>query len=180
MFISDMPWDKYGLIVELARRIENVSPQFGKTALQKLVYLLTAIYEVQTGYEHTLYTYGPFSSELASDVETVAAMGGVQITHGTKSGYEITLGNNGDWICGKSKDFIDSISDKLDILIKDFGEFNAKDLELRSTLIFLAKSEMVTIEKLKSQLIELKPYFDEGEVYSTIEELISKGFISLQ
>lgn len=49
----------------------KVWPQFGKTVLQKLVYLLTTIYVVPTGYEHTLYTYGPFSAELASDVETV-------------------------------------------------------------------------------------------------------------
>lgn len=179
MFSSDMPWDKYGLIVELARRIQNVSPQFGKTVLQKLVYLLTTIYEVPTGYEHTLYTYGPFSSELASDVETVAAMGGIQITHGAKSGYAISLGNNGDWVYGKSKEFINSNSKKIDSLIGTFGYFSAKDLELRSTLVFLTKSEKLTKEKLKNQLIDLKPYFTETEVYSAIDELISNGFISL-
>ena len=179
MFSSDIPWDKYGLIVELSRRIQDVSPQFGKTVVQKLVYLLTTIYEVPTGYEHTLYTYGPFSAELASDVETVAAMGGVQITHGTKSGYAISLGNNGDWVCGKSKEFINANSEEIDNLIRDFGCFSAKDLELRSTLIFLTKSEKMTKEKLKNQLIDLKPYFNDTEVYAAIDELISSGFIAL-
>lgn len=179
MFSSNIPWDKYGLIVELSRRIQDVSPQFGKTVVQKLVYLLTTIYEVPTGYEHTLYTYGPFSAELASDVETVAAMGGVQITHGAKSGYAISLGNNGDWVCGKSKEIINANSEKIDSLIRDFGGFSAKDLELRSTLIFLTKSEKMTKEKLKNQLIDLKPYFVEAEVYAAIDELISSGFIIL-
>ncbi len=179
MFSSDIPWEKYGLIVELARRIQEVSPQFGKTVLQKLLYLLTTIYEVPTGYEHTLYTYGPYSAELASDVETVSAMEGVLITHGVKSGYEINPGNNADWVCGKSKEFITANSDNIDCLIRDFGFFSAKELELRSTLIFLTKSEKLSREKLKHQLIDLKPYFTETEVYSAIDELIGNEFINL-
>lgn len=179
MFSSDIPWEKYGLIVELSRRIEGVSPQCGKTVIQKLVYLLTTIYGVPTGYEHALYTYGPFSAELASDVEVVAAMGGVQITHGLKSGYKINLGNNGDWVCGKSSEFINLNSDKIDSLIRDFGSFNARDLELRSTLIFLIKSEKLTREKLKYHLMDLKPYFTETEVDSAIDELIRNGCITL-
>ncbi|HBW34799.1 hypothetical protein [Desulfosporosinus sp. BICA1-9] len=179
MFSSDIPWEKYGVIVEIARRIQEVSPQFGKTVLQKLVYLLTTIYVVPTGYEHTLYTYGPFSAELASDVETVSAMEGVHITHGAKSGYEINPGNNADWVCSKSKEFINVNSDKIDCMIRDFGFFSAKELELRSTLIFLTKSEKLPREKLKHQLTDLKPYFTEEEVYSAIDELIGNGFIKL-
>ena len=40
------PWERYGLIVELTGRIQNVSSQFGKTAMQKMVYLLQVVYEM--------------------------------------------------------------------------------------------------------------------------------------
>ena len=32
-------WDQYGLMAELALKLKGVSPQFGKTVLQKLVYI---------------------------------------------------------------------------------------------------------------------------------------------
>jgi len=38
-FTFDLPWNKYGIIVDLAKRLECVSPQFGKTALQKTIIL---------------------------------------------------------------------------------------------------------------------------------------------
>ncbi len=177
MFSSDIPWEKYGVIVELTRRIQDQSPQFGKTVMQKLVYLLTTIYGVPTGYEHTLYTYGPYSEELASDVANVAAMEGIEISHGVKNGFEIKLAKNHDWVSGKSTKFINENRTKIDSLIRDFGSFNARELELRSTLIFLTKSEAFSREKLTKQLIELKPYFTEKEVYFAIDELIDKGFI---
>ena len=178
-YVHDIPWKKYGIIVELARRFENVSPQFGKTALQKMVYLLTTLYNVPSGYDHTLYTYGPYSSELAVDAEFVVAMGGVYLQEGHRGGYEIKVANKADWIQSKSESFISIYEQEFNDLVDKFGEYNARELELRSTLIFLAKSEKLTSEKLKKQLFNLKPYFTEGEILETIDELISHSFIDI-
>lgn len=92
-FTCNLPWNQYGIIVELARRLENVSPQFGKTALQKMVYLLMEVYDVPCDYEYSLYTtYGPYSAELAANVDYVNALGGVKLYEGSKAGYEIAVG----------------------------------------------------------------------------------------
>jgi len=48
-------WDQYGLMAELALKLKGVSPQFGKTVLQKLVYILQEIYRVPCGYDYILY-----------------------------------------------------------------------------------------------------------------------------
>jgi len=42
----DIPWYRYALIVALAEKMQGKGYWFGKTALQKLVYLLGAIYKV--------------------------------------------------------------------------------------------------------------------------------------
>ena len=67
-------WDQYGLIAELALRLKGVSRQFGKTALQKLFYILQEVYRVPLGYDYTLYNYGPYSEELADDLVFLASM----------------------------------------------------------------------------------------------------------
>ena len=59
------PQGRHALIVELSKRLEGVSPQFGKTALMKLLYLLQEAYGVSTGYRYSFYTYGPYSQEVA-------------------------------------------------------------------------------------------------------------------
>ena len=51
-----IPWEQYGLIVDLTQRLKDKRPQLGKTALQKLVYLLQHVYNVECGYDFSLYT----------------------------------------------------------------------------------------------------------------------------
>lgn len=75
-------WDQYSLMAELALKLEGVSPQFGKTVLQKLVYILQAIFRVPCGYGYILYNYGPYSEELADDLSFFASMDGVRVEWG--------------------------------------------------------------------------------------------------
>lgn len=178
-FASSLPWNKYGMIIELTRRLQGISPQLGKTALQKMIYLLTAVYCVPSGYEHTLYTYGPYSAELTSDTEYLAAIGGVSIREGSRGGYEIATTENSMGILAKSQGFTAQFEKQLNQLIEDFGAYSARELELRSTLIFLAKEDSFNQEQLKRQLLELKPYFNEVEVLSTIDELEARQFITV-
>ena len=40
----NIPWNRYALTAELAKRLDGLSPQFGKTALQKVVFFLQEVY----------------------------------------------------------------------------------------------------------------------------------------
>lgn len=75
----NLPWEKYGIIAEFAYRLYNLELRFGKTALQKFIYLLQELYNVKIGYDFSLYTYGPFSSELLSDLDFVESLNGVDV-----------------------------------------------------------------------------------------------------
>ena len=71
------PWHRYALVAELTSRLEGKSPWFGKTALQKLVYILQEAFDVDCGYDFQLYTHGPFTSQLLADLDLAESFGAV-------------------------------------------------------------------------------------------------------
>jgi len=120
-----IPWNRYGIIAELACRLKGASPQFGKTALQKSVYLLQALYGVDCGYDFSLYAYGPFCSDLLGDLDTTGTLGGVQV-HALGwglDGYQIEPGPRSDAIREKAKAFLDNgtVQDSLTRLREDLA-----------------------------------------------------------
>ena len=174
----NIPWDKYGLIAELATRLNTVAPQFGKTSLQKLIYLLHEGYGVDCGYQFELYTYGPFSSDIMIDLDQVEGLKGVSVNPvitGT-GGYRIAQGENCENIRKKAIDFLEQNNAIIDKLIMNFGELTAKQLELRSTILFAYKEsrtheEVILDEKLSKIVGEIKPKFSNDEILDAIQEL---------
>ena len=61
----------------------------------------------------------------------------------------------------------------------NFGSYNARELELRSTLVFLGKSMTPIKVDLCKELISLKPYFEKEEVLEAVDELVEKGYLIL-
>ena len=77
----------------LAHKLNGKSPQYGKTVLMKMAYLLQEVYKVPLGYRFTLYTYGPYSSEVLSDLDRSKFREWVNVNYNDNEvGYEITAG----------------------------------------------------------------------------------------
>lgn len=185
----NVPWKRYALIAELAERLQGKSPQFGKTALQKMVYLLQEVYGVKLEYRFDFYTYGPFSSELLQDLDLVEGMEGVDVLPVVSGmgGYQIVPGRRSMVLKKKAEDFLGSkeVSDALDKLVDEFGRYSAKDLELRSTILYVARDlkrscGSVSRPELARTVKEIKPKFQDIEVQQAINEMVEKGYISLQ
>jgi len=185
----NIPWYRYGLIVELADRLKDRCPQFGKTVLQKMVYLLQEVYGVDCGYGFDLYTYGPFSSELLQDLDLVECMGGVDVVPviSRVGGYQIVPGARSQALRKKAKDFLANkkVSGSLDRLVGEFGRYSAKDLELRSTILYVVKdlkrsAGSVSRTDLVRIVKEIKPKFTDADVQQAIDEMVEMGHISLQ
>jgi len=182
-----IPWNRYGIIAELACRLKGASPQFGKTALQKSVYLLQALYGVDCGYDFSLYAYGPFCSDLLGDLDTTGTLGGVQV-HALGwglDGYQIEPGPRSDAIREKAKAFLDNgtVQDSLTRLREDFGRFPAKDLELRSTIVYADRDlgrngDQPSRDELARTVQQIKPRFSPKSIDAAIAELEGKGFLS--
>jgi hypothetical protein len=170
------------LPLELAGRLEGQSPQFGKTAFMKMAYLLQELYEVPLGYRFSLYTYGPYSPEVLADLEYANLRKQVEVEYlgDPQGGFRITptevaSGSN------LQNEPIAMYSHVLDELVEHFGSFNARELELRTTSIFLWKRIRPKKPEEVSTLIEavrhLKPHFSNMVIRSAIDDLIDDGII---
>ena len=170
------------LPLELAGRLDGKSPQFGKTAFMKMAYLLQELYEVPLGYRFSLYTYGPYSAEVLADLEYAKLRKRVEVEYlgDPQGGYRITPGefaSESNW----QTEPIAKYSDALNEMVDHFGSFNARELELRTTSIFLwrrirpwkAEDADILIETVQ----QLKPHFSEMAIRSAIDDLINEGVI---
>ncbi len=184
----EFPWKRYTLIPELAKRLEGVSPQFGKTALQKLVYFLEAIYGIDCGYDFSLHSYGPFDSTLLGDLDLVAHWGCVSVTNttGTLGGYRIEPTDQVDLVREKGKEFLDDPRTRaaLDDLVDKYGRMTARDLELRATTVYVDRSLRAKGEPHDKKTVchcvgQVKPKFSAEEIERAVVELDERGHIEL-
>ncbi|MBN1294025.1 MAG: restriction endonuclease [Candidatus Latescibacteria bacterium] len=181
-----IPWERYGFIAELVNRLENVSPQLGKTALQKLVYLLQEIFGVDAGYDFKLYTYGPFTSQLLQDLDQVDALHGVnvELVESALGGYNISSGEKYREIRDRAKDYLNEkkVKGGIDKLITEFGHLWAKELELRATIVYAVKNNKDLYEQddLVNMIHEIKPRFNKVFIGQVINELKAKNYITLK
>ncbi len=171
-----VPWERYGIISYLAREMERFDVQFGKTSLQKIIYILQETYDVRIGYSYILYNYGPFSAGLANDLDYVAALKGVKVSWVNTGGYNIKPDIDADAFINKGKFFIDPNKEKIEEALKVFGTMTAKELELNATIIYFVK-EYSEEDKdcIPSEIHQLKPYFDEEQIRKAFVELKCKG-----
>ena len=186
------PWHQSALIVGLAERLNDgnrfhgTHAQFGKTALQKLVYLLQDAYGVDCGYDFSLYTYGPFTSELLQDLDLVESVGGVEVRPVRKGidGYHIVPHDNAAWVKAQARAFLTDNKGALGKLIEEYGHYSAKELEIRATMIYVERemkrdSKPVSLDGLVRVVHDIKPYFPIDEIKSVAEELQAKGHVKV-
>ncbi|MGB3924866.1 MAG: hypothetical protein WBL14_00690 [Caldicoprobacterales bacterium] len=173
-----VPWERYGVIAYLAKVMEEYNVQFGKTSLQKIIYILQEIYDVKIGYPYTLYNYGPYSADLANDLNYIAALKGVKVSWVSTGGYSIKPDVVADDFINRGIDFINSNKDKIKSALDVFGRLTAKELELRATIVYFYKEYGIQDEhQIAQQVHEIKPYFSLKKIEETIHELKEKAII---
>ena len=134
-----------------------------------MIFLLQRSFGVDCDYSYTLYTYGPYSADVARDLDIVAGLGGAQVRHDLAGpGCEIHP--------GPASDDLKAIGPKLDRLVADFGAYTAKDLELRSTLLYLSRPGRSRPELIR-QVHQVKPHFNRAHIEEAFAELEMKGYI---
>jgi uncharacterized protein YwgA len=171
----EIPYNRYALIGQIAQRAH--SP--GRTAVQKYLYLLQSALGTEQLYDFSMYTYGPFSSQILSDLDAAEALGAVQVAR-SDFGYSIKPGPEAERIQSLAKDFLDPIEKSLDKLFNDFGRFTAKELELRSTVIFAFQEAEKTgsaENDLAETVHEIKPGFTRAQIEDAIKELTQLGYV---
>jgi uncharacterized protein YwgA len=172
---------QFGLIVTFAKRLDGLNPRFGKTALQKLVYLAQELQGVPTGYEFEFYNHGPFSSELAGDLDYLNWLDDVDLraVDDAWGGFVIKPGSKAGETLAEAKDFLERYQNQVDRIIGDFGTMTAKQLELRATVVFVDQdarqhARPLSREELAARVGDLKPQFSGNEILAAIDEILAK------
>lgn len=157
----------------------------GRTALMKYCYFLQVVCGVPLGYRFSLYSYGPFDSDVLSDLDITESMAGVKssvVYYPGGYGYRIEPGDRSDRMKQLGEAFIGTHGKQLQWVVDHFRGLDASDLELASTLVYsdreaFRKGEMLTINELSRRVRDLKPRFSIQQIESSGERLREQGLL---
>lgn len=160
-------------------------PGLGRTALMKICYLLQTLGDVPLGYHFTLYSYGPFDSDVLADLASAEALGAIasRIVHYANGyGYEINPAGNSQSIMDLAPDFLADHCDSIDEVLCTFGEMSKNDLEVLSTAIYVDREsadmgEELSTDELIHRVHEIKRNFTERFVKEKVSLLENRGLL---
>lgn len=175
--IDDL-WNKVGLIAKLTEELQNRTTQFGKTAVVKLLFILQEVYRVPLGYRFSLYTYGPYCSDVLADLDYSEAMEAVNICNivSGPGGYSIEPSKKTKEYIVKAEAFLQEHKNSIEEVLELFGKMTAKDLGLRSTIIYIYKNYLknkweISNTEIADDVKTLKPYFTTEQILAAYQEL---------
>jgi hypothetical protein len=151
----------------------------------KLCYLLQELEDVPFGYHFTLYSYGPFDSDLLTDLTAAEASGVItsKIVHYPNGyGYEITPTKKSGSVIQKAQDSLGQYNDRIDSLVQKFGGMSKNELEVLSTAVYVdresaSQSEELSVSELVQRVHEIKRNFSETFVEDKVSFLMDEGLL---
>ena len=178
-----VPWKRYALLVDIIEKVHQGDFCNGRTALQKFIYFLQELYQMDCGYDFRFYTYGPFASEILSDLDTLESCKGIHAKFvGGYGGYDYTPGEVRERFKSKEPEFLRENENTINQMLREFGGYSAKDLELYATIVWVDRS-LKTKKKernentIASLVNDLKPKFDRSEIDERVGWLKDKKYV---
>jgi hypothetical protein len=175
--MTDIQKTRLATIVTLVER----KPRLDRTALMKLCYFLQTLRNVPLEYRFTLYSYGPFDSNVLSDLAAAESLGGLHsdiVLHSNSYTYEITASKKSDSLKAWAADFIKHYDPDFNWVINQFGDFGSGDLELLGTIVYADRESEGGREKLSHSALvqkvhDVKPHFEEAYISKKVDGLAS-------
>lgn len=171
--------NRMGVFVELS---EATKGNLGRTTLMKLCYFLQTLRDVPLGYKFTLYSYGPFDSDVLADLQTAETMGVLRADVEYYSGgykYDIQPDEKGAKAKELAKEFLTEHKRDIEWVTKKFGHRAATDLELLSTIVYVNEERKIKSRKVLAERVKLvKPHFSESQIERQIQFLDDDGLLN--
>jgi hypothetical protein len=175
-------------IAILARMVKSApSKCLGRTQVMKLFYFLQEMKGISLGYDFRLFNYGPFDSEVLSDLASACVLGTVvedTVLYPSGYGYAIKPGPQADRFEAALATQIETFEPLVDLVVQEFGAFTASELELRSTVFFVGREfegcgQKVTADQITERVQRIKPHFDSDTIRKRVLEMVDKGNLSV-
>ncbi len=173
--------NRHAAIIWLAEHADGL----GRTALMKYCYFLQVIGRVPLGYHFSLYSYGPFDSEVLSDLDSAEAIGGVETSveyYPRGYAYRIQPGPRADRVKSLGGPFLEQYRAEFERVAAEFRGLNASELEIASTLVHsdreaARKRENVTLYEISRRVRDLKPRYGIEQIQVYAERLYRQGYL---
>jgi uncharacterized protein YwgA len=157
----------------------------GRTALMKMMYFLQELHGAPLGYDFRLYTYGPFDSEVLSDLGTATSLNTVNertVIHSRGYGYEITPGTSAQPLSAELERRNRDLAKQVDSVVAEFGDFSAGELELRSTILYVDRElsqsgTKTTAKDIAERVRQIKPHFDDATILDRLSDMLKKKWL---
>lgn len=153
----------------------------GRTALMKYCFFLQVVRRVPLGYSFTLYSYGPFDSDVMADLQTAEALNVLRsqtVLYPGGYGYSITSGQNAGQINKRYDTFLSPYREDINWVAGTFGHYNASDLELLSTILFVSiREKALSNENIAARVFIVKPHFTMIQIRSKVAWLESQALL---
>jgi hypothetical protein len=180
-----MEWNKLqDARLAVIAKLATLAPAgyLGRTALMKFCYLLQTVRHVPLGYRFTLYSYGPFDSDVLSDLGTAENLEAVKATvvqYSGGYGYRISKADRAEATIEAGIGLLESHTGDIDWVIAEFGSHGSADLELESTVVYVdreagRRGERLTIAELARRVNDVKPHFKEAYIAEKANNLYDK------
>ncbi len=161
--------------------------QMGRTMLMKMCYFLQELKGMPLGYRFTIYSYGPFDSEVLSDLASAVNLEAVKskvIPNSVGYGYQLEPGPHALDLIADGAEFLHHHQDDLTWVVAEFASKSAADLELESTAVFVdreasQKQELISLETLVNRVNGLKPHFTKEYIRSRAQDLVEKRLLTV-
>jgi len=168
--MTELHEERMALISVLAA--ESPLGSVGRTAVMKFLYFLQVLRDVPLDYRFSLYSYGPFDSDVLADLANAEALGVVDsrvIQFSGGYGYEIRPGRNADWLQDRAARFLGHHRPDVEWVMDKFGTLKSGQLELVSTIVYVDREaadnrEELSLDEIAEIVHEIKPHFSHDEI----------------
>ena len=177
---------RLAVIADLVSKVP--ASQMGRTMLMKMCYFLQELRGMPLGYRFTIYSYGPFDSEVLSDLASAVNLEAVKskvIPNSVGYGYQLEPSPNAPELISDGKEFLHDHQADLTWVVAEFASKSAADLELESTAVFVdreafEKKESISLDTLVNRVNGLKPHFTKEYIRSRAQDLVEKQLLRIE
>lgn len=172
--------ERVSLILHVIERLNKKSYRSGETSVQKLLYFIQEMLDIDFNYQYELYNYGPFSFNLNEDIDFMENAH-VIYKEPDPSGFGFML------IPNKEIEFVQNVlksksryEGKIDQLLDEFSIMPAKNLALLATFIFVLENEKPKTEEEAIEIVKkIKPMhniFEYPNMLKKAKEMLNDNY----
>lgn len=161
------------LLLDLVEKLNRAGSWSGETHIQKAIYFLSFLRNLDLGYSFVLYKYGPYSFDLKSELTLLEATGILEKKESLPYGSHFSNGEHASsfrtLVSSSSQEYLQDIDWTIDTFFKDHD--NVSELERHATALYALKNFEGTPDELAGRIHQIKPHISKDEALSAISRI---------